>query len=102
MKRLIIGIVVMLLPLMMAFSFVRGSSGVSPKISSSVLYNFILTYPLEEVDKVKEGFAEIEDIGFSKDNIFNPDWSGNMFEDLTEIGQMIADFLSLFGIIFTL
>lgn len=93
-KKFIIAIVVSILPLMVGFSIVKGSftSDNDPRFSVSVLYEYVLTYPTDHIDSIRSELGEIDNIGFARSDIFDPDWSGNLFDDIAEIGKMIADF----------
>ena len=48
--------------------------------------------PVDDIDTLKYEFGELQNIGFSDETKFNPNWEGNFFDDIAQIGKMIADF----------
>lgn len=95
MKKFVIPIVLMLIPILIAGSILKIVGGKqSPILSSSVFVEFVETFPAEDIDKIRYELSEISNIGFSDASKFNPDWSGNLFSDISEIGRMIADFFT--------
>lgn len=93
-KKFIITIVVCILPLMLAFSIVKGTfeTNNDPRFSVSVLYDYLLTFPTDHVDDIRYELGEARNMGFGRADLFDPDWSGDIFDDIAEIGRMIADF----------
>lgn len=93
-KKFIIAVVLFILPLMVGFSIVKGSFSTNndPRFSVSVLYEYTLTYPSDHIDAIRAELGDIKNMGFARSDIFDPDWSGNVFDDIAEIGKMIADF----------
>lgn len=93
-KRLIIAIVMFIIPLMLGFSIVKGTfeENNDPRFSVSVLYDYTLTFPTNHIDDIRYELGEARNMGFKRADLFEPDWSGTFFEDIAEIGRMIADF----------
>lgn len=93
-KRLIIAVVVFIIPVMLGFGIVKGtfSENNDARFSVSALYDYVLTFPTDHIDDIRYELGEVRNVGFEKADLFEPDWSGTFFEDIAEIGRMIADF----------
>lgn len=93
-KKFIVAIVLFILPLMIGFSIVKGTfdDDNDTRFSVSVLYDYVLVYPSDNIEEIRAQVGELSNIGFRNAELFEPDWSGNVFNDIAEIGRMIADF----------
>lgn len=95
MKKFVMPIVLVLIPIIIFGSIVKIVRGKpSPYLSSKVFVEFVETFPSEDIDEIRYELSEITNIGFADANKFNPDWSGNLFSDIAEVGRMIADFFT--------
>lgn len=95
-KRLILAIVLFILPVMLGFSIVKGTFAENndPRFSVSVFYDYVLTFPTDHIDDIRYELGEVRNVGFDRAEIFNPDWSGDIIDDISEIGRMIGDFFT--------
>lgn len=93
-KRFLIAIVLFILPLMLAFSIVKGTFAENndTHFSVSVLYDYVLVYPSDNIDAIRSQVGELSNIGFRNAELFEPDYSGDFIDDVAEGFRMIGDF----------
>lgn len=90
MRKMLCYIIVFLLPLSMTMMVVRKANGVDEFGSFNIIYDYIQIYPVDSVNDFKELIVNIDSI-LLENAEFSPDWSGNVFEDIAEVGKLIAD-----------
>ena len=99
MKKALIYIIVFLFPLTITTMFIRKANNVEEFGSFNLVYNYLQMYPVETVDDIKDMFVNWKDILFTNAD-FSPDWSGSIWSDIAEIGELIAEaFTFLYNII---
>lgn len=104
MKKCILIIVSVILPIILCFSIVKGTFGTDTIISSSSFYDYFLTYPEEDIQALIYEFSTFDDIGFVSMNKFEYfshyeyDSDGNRIwvkvETLQGLGNLLADFFN--------
>lgn len=90
MRKLLCYIIVFLFPITITTMFIRKANNVEEFGSFSIIYEYIQQYPVESIEDIKYLFTNWDDILFQYSE-FNPDWSGNIWNDFQQIGQLIAD-----------
>lgn len=90
MRKLFCYIIVFLFPITLTTMFIRKANNVEEFGSFSIVYDYLQLYPVESIDEIKTLFANWKDLLFENAE-FEPDWSGNIWSDLQEIGQLLAD-----------
>lgn len=99
MKKALIYIIVFLFPLTITTMFIRKANNVEEFGSFNLVYNYLQMYPVENIDDIKDMFVNWKDILFTNAD-FSPDWSGSIWSDIAEIGELIAEaFTFLYNII---
>ena len=75
----------------MTSMFLRKASGVDSFAGTSMFYEYLELYPVSSIDDVKDMFINCKDLLLVNAD-FSPDWSGNIFDDIAEVGELIAEF----------
>lgn len=84
--KIILGIFVFLLPFMATVGFMRMNAGNSAFIPVRAFTQYFAEYPEDSVEDLKVSFSKVNSVGFaSKTPTFEPDFSGNIFNDIKEV-----------------
>lgn len=96
MKKALVYIIVFLMPLTLGMMLIRQSNSENDFGSFKILYNYLEQYPVESIEDLKNLFVEWRDVLL--DNVdLEPDWSGDFWEDLQQIGTLISNSFKFIG-----
>lgn len=103
-QKFIIPIVVFTLPFLLYFNFLAYANNQDSKTVDLNFFRYYLScYPKEDIDELNSLIGEVRNYGFHVVPIYvidEYDWSGNVFSDLQQVGEMVKNFFEFFGSFF--
>lgn len=100
--KFVLSIFLFLIPITGAVGLMRLANDKSAYVPTKAYVQYFSEYPENNIENLKISFSNINNVGFAdnKPN-FNPDFSGNIFEDVKEVVEEGFDYLgTIFGNIF--
>lgn len=99
MRKMFAYIFLFLAPILLTSMFLRKAAGNDVFAGSHMIYEYLELYPVTDIEDVKNMFVNWKDVLFENAE-FEPDWSGNLWEDIQAIGELIADaFMFLYNLV---
>lgn len=90
MRKMLTYIIIFLFPFTLTVMFIREANDVDDYGSVSIIYNYLSQFPSDHVYNISHIISNTKTL-LLDDVDFTPDWSGNIFDDIAEVGSLIAD-----------